>query len=400
MVSLEGGAKPLRHKYYDKMVLGIDTTNLSSGGGMTHLKEILSQYEIHNKYFKKIIIWGSSTTLSKLPNKSYFKKKTHSFLNKGLFFRALWFTLFSKQEFTLEKIGILFNPGGGYTGNFKPFVTMSRNMLVFEQTERARYGWTWMRLRLKILELLQSRSLKKAYAVIFISHYAKQYIQNKLKTINTSTVLHHGVSSRFKKLKKLSVSCIRSEKQEKTFELLYISIVDVYKHQVNLVKAIKILKEKGYLINLTLIGGAYQPSLDKLKEEMKGAESFVRYLGLQPYDEIEKMYHAADLFVFASTCENMPNILIEAMSSMLPVVCSSYGPMPEFLKDAGIYIDPLNVVSISDGIEQMILDPNLRKECAEKAYHNAQQYDWKKCAEETFSFLSEVALKYKNECAA
>ena len=38
-------------------------------------------------------------------------------------------------------------------------------------------------------------------------------------------------------------------------------------------------------------------------------------------------------FIFASTCENMPNILIEGMSSGLPILCSNYLPMPEFLKD-------------------------------------------------------------------
>ena len=46
----------------------------------------------------------------------------------------------------------------------------------------------------------------------------------------------------------------------------------------------------------------------------------------------------------------MPNILIEAMSSGLPIVCSSFPPMPEFLKEFGIYFDPENVESLQNSI--------------------------------------------------
>ena len=33
-------------------------------------------------------------------------------------------------------------------------------------------------------------------------------------------------------------------------------------------------------------------------------------------------YHDADAFLFASSCENMPNILLEAMISGLPIISS------------------------------------------------------------------------------
>ena len=48
----------------------------------------------------------------------------------------------------------------------------------------------------------------------------------------------------------------------------------------------------------------------------------------------------ANLFVFASSCENMPNTLVEAMAIGLPIACSDRGPMPEVLRDGGVYFDP------------------------------------------------------------
>jgi glycosyltransferase involved in cell wall biosynthesis len=66
----------------------------------------------------------------------------------------------------------------------------------------------------------------------------------------------------------------------------------------------------------------------------------------------------SDIFVFASSCENMPNTLIEGMAAGLKIACSSRGPMPEVLKDAGYYFDPESPVSISKAIEQIILNPD------------------------------------------
>ena len=48
----------------------------------------------------------------------------------------------------------------------------------------------------------------------------------------------------------------------------------------------------------------------------------------------------AELFVFASSCENLPNILIEGMAAGLPIACSRRPPMPEVLGDAGESFDP------------------------------------------------------------
>ena len=79
---------------------------------------------------------------------------------------------------------------------------------------------------------------------------------------------------------------------------------------------------------------------------------FAVYAGAVPFEQIEHAYHKADGFIYASTCENMPNIVIEAMSSGLPILSSNYGPMPEFLKDACLYFDPTSVESIINALKK------------------------------------------------
>ena len=124
---------------------------------------------------------------------------------------------------------------------------------------------------------------------------------------------------------------------------------------------------------------------------------FIKYYSKVSYSEIQEKYKNAELFVFASSCETFGQILTEAMASGLPIACSNMSAIPEILGDAGVYFKPLYPEDIAKSIEEMILSKDLRKILSEKAYLKAKQFSWKKAADETFSFIEQVALKYKNE---
>ena len=69
--------------------------------------------------------------------------------------------------------------------------------------------------------------------------------------------------------------------------------------------------------------------------------------------------------------------------------------MPEILEDGGVYFHPEDIDSIVIAIEQLILNPELRRKNEVKAKELSDQYSWSRCSNETFSFLSEVANKKK-----
>ena len=118
------------------------------------------------------------------------------------------------------------------------------------------------------------------------------------------------------------------------------------------------------------------------------------YHGAIPYKEVHEIYQKADLGLFASSCENMPNILIENMAAGLPIACSNRGPMPEVLQEAGLYFNPESYSEIADILQQMIASPELRMNLATASYSLVKKYNWKRCAEETFQFLIKVAKSY------
>jgi glycosyltransferase involved in cell wall biosynthesis len=153
---------------------------------------------------------------------------------------------------------------------------------------------------------------------------------------------------------------------------------------------------------LDLIGPAYTPALARLQETLARLDpegSWVRYHGAIPFEALHQHYADADAGLFASSCENMPNILLETMASGLPVACSNRGPMPEVLGDDGVYFDPEQPRDIARALHELLDSPQLRTELAHASYERAQQFSWQRCADETFGFLAAVAKQWKEKDA-
>ena len=83
------------------------------------------------------------------------------------------------------------------------------------------------------------------------------------------------------------------------------------------------------------------------------------------------------------------------MAAGLPIASSDRGPMPEVLKDAGLYFNPESVTSIKNCLQHMIENPDLMQSLGSKAKKYSEDYSWEKCADETFAFLSSVYEKNK-----
>jgi glycosyltransferase involved in cell wall biosynthesis len=68
--------------------------------------------------------------------------------------------------------------------------------------------------------------------------------------------------------------------------------------------------------------------------------------------------------------------------------------MPEVLGDAGVYFDPEDPQSIAKALQRLVASSELRARLASASFTAAQQYSWRRCADETFHFLAEVCSKY------
>jgi glycosyltransferase involved in cell wall biosynthesis len=265
-------------------------------------------------------------------------------------------------------------------------------MLPFEWKELIRFGFSMKALKLILLRFSQLRSFKKSTGLIFLTKYAKSRINPLIQSNNIITeIIPHGINERF-----FFEPKSQRDKNEFIFsnpcKILYVSIVEVYKHQWNVAKAVSLLRENGYPIELTLVGPSASGEKKLLNQlaKIKKYNEYINFLGALPYLELHQLYSNSDICLFASSCENMPNILLEGMASGLPIACSSLGPMPEILKDGGVYFNPENPEDIANAIKILFESNQMREVLARKSSKYAKNYSWDKCADSTFKFLNHI----------
>src|SRR5690625_2868442 len=112
------------------MKIAIDATNLKAGGGFTHLKNILNYIEGMNLTIE--IIGGP--WLNEIKGNEHIKIDIYD---------KIFTSLFKQERFKrdqlpnlLSKADVIFSPGGSFSSKKLNYVTMCRNMLVFEGKER------------------------------------------------------------------------------------------------------------------------------------------------------------------------------------------------------------------------------------------------------------------------
>lgn len=380
------------------MQLAFDACNISSGGGLTHLVQLLSAARPLASGVERVHIWTSQNTAQKLPRQDWLVIHTPDWCNWGLL-RRMW-----AQQFVLPGLvsragcNVLFSPGGTLPARCSvPMVTMSQNMLPFEPDRAALFGrWSWMRLKMRLLRVSQGRSFKRAQGVIFLTEYARTAINKALGGLQVATALvAHGIEPRF-------VMPPRTQRlvqavAEQPLQLLYVSIQDPYKHHVELLQAVAQLRAQGRSVVLRMVGANSQPyavAVQRQRQLLDPDGVFLQDLGHVNFEQLHELYQQADVFVFASSCENLPNILIEAMAAGLPIACAQRGPMPEVLGDAGVYFDPESPDTIAQAIAALADDPDLRAQLAQRAWQKAQAYSWERCARETLDFVAQVARNH------
>jgi glycosyltransferase involved in cell wall biosynthesis len=383
-----------------KIHVGIDATNISSGGGLTHLKCLLKAVKLDDYQICGITIWTSQKTASNLSIEPWLNIKTPYWTSWPLMLRMVFQKLSMPHCLNQAKIDVLFVPGGVIPYNSpSPLVSMSQNMLPFESSRANLFGrFTLMRFKIWLMNFAQVHTFNCSQGLIFLTKYARDTVCKSHPQITAKMeIIPHGIEGRFlqppRYQRPYSQITIQSP-----FKIIYISILMPYKHQIEVAKAIAHLRSQGLPVELTFAGlswGRYGRDLMRLLNKLDLSKQFLHYLGHVPFQKLHEIYQQYDCFLFASSCENLPNILIEAMASGLPIASSNRGPMPEILGGAGIYFNPEIPMSISEAVLVLAKNDALRKKLARSGWLKAQEYSWEQCARNTFRFIENVANQGK-----
>ena len=150
-------------------------------------------------------------------------------------------------------------------------------------------------------------------------------------------------------------------------------VFDEYKRFSDLIRALKILHDQGFVQAKLLIigGGPDEQVLANLAAEF-GLTKSVIFAGYQA--EARHYYPLMDIFALASIREAFGLVLVEAMLAQVPVIATSVGGMPYVLGQgkAGILVPPNSPHDFAKAIFSLYQNPLQRQKIAEAGRMRAE----------------------------
>lgn len=377
------------------MKIFINALALRAGGGQTHLFNILEHLpnDPENTFYLLAPENFKEPQTSQLVR---FRPLGFEILDRPLvrfFWERFVLPLFLKKM----KIDVLFAPGGLILGKVPEgckIVTACQNMMPFDHKQRAKYPYGYMRLRTYLLEGSFLKSFARSDLVVFISNFAKEKVSGLMKpgAIKNYIVAPSGINRLF--VKKPGQLRPKPQAAPDSY-LLYVSTIDVYKAQLEVIRGFSIYLQRHPIAQekLLLVGSEYRPYANQVRELVAelGLSERVQLTGPLLLAELPAWYEHALVNIFASECENCPNILLEAMAAGRPMLVSDIEPMPEFGGDAVVYFDQTNPEDFAAKLAATVPASYNFEILNEKAMAQAAKFDWSVAGDQIWSAILRLA---------
>lgn len=160
----------------------------------------------------------------------------------------------------------------------------------------------------------------------------------------------------------------------------------------DIVRAIKMLRQKGYPLKLWHVGGSYPENLAasvSLCQRLRVDKHVVFHGYKNDLGELLALYRNADIFVLASHSEGYPRSITEAQSQSLPIIATRVGGIPARLENEhhAILTNPGRPEEIAGAIERVINDNTLRRRLIANGYLLAEE---ELCGRSAIEVITEV----------
>jgi glycosyltransferase involved in cell wall biosynthesis len=109
--------------------------------------------------------------------------------------------------------------------------------------------------------------------------------------------------------------------------------------------------------------------------------------------DVAALYSGASALLFPTLHEGFGFTVLEAMRCGTPVITSATSALPEVAGDAALLVNPRDVDEIAQAIERVLSDQGLRTDLISRGYVQAQEFTWKRAAEQTLHVLETAARK-------
>jgi glycosyltransferase involved in cell wall biosynthesis len=364
------------------MLFAIDFVRAGSGGAKEYMESMISYLgKRQDIEYLLILNRDQPSNLSR----SLSKNSVVICPFKNIVFVVLWQAFILPVILRRRNVQSLLITDASTTVFFKKQIVMHRDMLAFDSqlvSQYLKHRLYKKYVRLKMIKYLQIFNLWYASKALFLTDHAKETVF-RYCTMPNSVVIPHGIRKEYFET--------HEKRRDTDVVVTYVSNSAPYKHQINLIKAFETVQTNYF---------------DKLRLKLVGAssgdtsEQLLRYIDIKnhawltvlPFLAREKVIDElinSSFFVFLSSCECMPNTLLQKMAQGKAILCSNLRPMTDILPEDSVFCDPLDVASIIEGLSTILSNSNGAFERKENS-EIAKQYTWDKSFDLVLSELASL----------
>lgn len=139
------------------------------------------------------------------------------------------------------------------------------------------------------------------------------------------------------------------------FRFIHPSYMNYQKNPEGILQACRLLKEKGYVFEVTMVGNR-ESWLVEMAAAMNLLDKYVFIEEAVAYSEVAKMMQGSSALLLFSRYENLPCVMLEALCCGLPVISSRVGGIPEVINESnGLLVENENIIQLAEAMEQLMI---------------------------------------------
>ena len=226
-------------------------------------------------------------------------------------------------------------------------------------------------------ELLRAEA-QQAQAVITCTEYNRQYLSTQIGPASDGKLhcIYHGLD-----LSQFQFAWPRVSDAGPPVILSVARLVEK-KGLSDLIVAADILRRRGRRFQVEIIGnGPLRQALEAQVMQL-GLSDRVKLLGVQTYDMVCLAYQRASIFALPCMVtadgdrDGLPNVLLEAMGSGVPVVSTPVSGIPELIESErdGLFVPPNSPTELADALDRLLTQPELSERLARAARAKIQAH--------------------------
>ena len=243
----------------------------------------------------------------------------------------------------------------------------------------------------KVLRPVVGGLLKDADAVVSVSNGLRAHAHAISPEVPIEVITNAIDLSRFRPpLQRVQHEAIR---------LIYVGRLVASKSPEVLIEAVAILNTlEVQPFRLELVGeGDQRPQLEKMIIDL-GLTKDVSFTGWVERDCLPDYYHQADIFVTATTWEGMPNTVLEAMATSLPIVGTRAAGLDQLVTEGenGYLVPVGDAPALANRLGRLINNPYERYRMGQESRKVAErQFSWEYITAQYVDIYERVLQKNK-----